>query len=217
MSTPVRTLILDFDGTIGDTSTLIVKTLADTLEALGFPPRTQAEYVSTIALPLPLAFQQLGVTPEDSLQCTDHYVNVQFPKNKSLVPVLPFPGVVDTLREIHRQGITLTIATNRRAPSLIELLKAMDIYTLFSYIVTVVDVPNPKPAGDMALHILRQTSSQPLDTMVVGDTSLDILMGKNARCRTCGVTYGNGSRESLMEAGADCLIDQFHELIKLCV
>jgi phosphoglycolate phosphatase len=48
---------------------------------------------------------------------------------------------------------------------------------------------------------------------VVGDTVFDIDMGRNAGVKTCGVTYGNGSRESL--SNADWLIDDFGKLLEL--
>ena len=51
------------------------------------------------------------------------------------------------------------------------------------------------------------------ETLVVGDMNVDILMGKNAGAKTCGVTYGNGTKEELEEAGADYIIDSFDELI----
>ena len=53
------------------------------------------------------------------------------------------------------------------------------------------------------------------DAVVVGDTSFDILMGKRAGCMTCGVSYGNGSVESLQDAGADIIINDFKALAEL--
>ena len=40
-------------------------------------------------------------------------------------------------------------------------------------------------------------------------------MGRNAHCMTIGVTYGNGSRESLVEAGADAIVDDFAEIAEM--
>lgn len=48
---------------------------------------------------------------------------------------------------------------------------------------------------------------------MVGDTVFDIEMGRNAGTKTCGVTYGNGSRDSLKNA--DWLIDDFSQLLEL--
>jgi phosphoglycolate phosphatase len=51
------------------------------------------------------------------------------------------------------------------------------------------------------------------ETLVVGDMAVDILMGTNARTKTCGVTWGNGTREELKEAGADYIIDRMEDLL----
>lgn len=48
--------------------------------------------------------------------------------------------------------------------------------------------------------------------MVVGDMTYDILMGRRAGAKTCGVTYGNGKESELREAGADYIIHDFAEL-----
>ena len=53
------------------------------------------------------------------------------------------------------------------------------------------------------------------ETLVVGDMAVDILMGANAGAKTCGVSWGNGSREVLKNAGADFIIDRMEELIRI--
>ena len=52
-------------------------------------------------------------------------------------------------------------------------------------------------------------------TLVVGDMNVDILMGLNAGAITCGVTYGNGTRKELEDAGADYIINSIDELIEI--
>ena len=55
------------------------------------------------------------------------------------------------------------------------------------------------------------------ETLVVGDTTFDIEMGNRAGCRTCAVTWGNHSRELLLSACPDLIIDDldylYHELV----
>ena len=53
------------------------------------------------------------------------------------------------------------------------------------------------------------------ETLVVGDMAVDILMGANAGAKTCGVTWGNGRREELEQAGADYIIDRMEELLHI--
>ena len=50
-------------------------------------------------------------------------------------------------------------------------------------------------------------------TLVVGDMGVDILMGARVGCKTVGVTYGNGTREELVQCGADFIICDMKELI----
>ena len=55
------------------------------------------------------------------------------------------------------------------------------------------------------------------DTLVVGDMAVDILMGANAGAKTCGVTWGNGTKEELEDAGATFIIDKIEDLIEITI
>ena len=69
-----------------------------------------------------------------------------------------------------------------------------------------------KPDAEPVTKTLKHYGLKPEDAVVVGDTHFDILMGRNAGCMTIGVTYGNGTRESLVEAGADVVVNDFAEI-----
>ena len=56
------------------------------------------------------------------------------------------------------------------------------------------------------------TATEARDTVVIGDTSFDMEMARNAGAFAVGVTYGNHSEERLRQAGAHLLIDSFAEL-----
>jgi len=75
------------------------------------------------------------------------------------------------------------------------------------------DVQHHKPHPEPVQKILSALQVRPDEALVVGDASYDILMGRNAGCRTCGVTYGNQGAAELREAGADCLVGDFAELL----
>ena len=75
------------------------------------------------------------------------------------------------------------------------------------------DVKEGKPNPEAVNLTLDKYGFKPEEAIVVGDTVFDVRMGINAGTRTCGVTYGNGSRESLAEA--DWLIDDFSHLLDI--
>ena len=70
-------------------------------------------------------------------------------------------------------------------------------------------------APDMVVKILEQLHFKAHEAMVVGDTSFDIIMGKKGGCITCGVTYGNGGQQELLDAGANHIINNFSDILKI--
>jgi len=91
----------------------------------------------------------------------------------------------------------------------------MHIAEYISYVVGADDVKHAKPEPEPVLITLKAMGATADETLVVGDMPVDIMMGRKAGARTCGVTYGNASREQLEAAGADIIIDDFHALIAL--
>lgn len=129
------------------------------------------------------------------------------------VPV--FPGVCETVEEMHRRGLLLTIASSRFRGSLMGFLDDMNLRGYIPYVVSVNDVEHPKPAPDMVLKTLADNALRPDEAVVVGDTVFDIQMAHNAGVRAVGVTYGNGSRSELEAAGAEYVIDEFTQVMRI--
>ena len=211
----MKLIILDFDGTLADTRGLIVKTMQQTLEALGLESRTDDQCAAMIGLPLKQAFTHLlPMTDEMGERCVETYRRI-FNENNALYVIPTFPHVIETLHLLHEQGYTLTIASSRSNRSLMEFVNDMHLNEIIPYVLGAEDVTQAKPHPDPVLQTLKVYGCKPEDALVVGDTWYDIEMGRRAGVRTCGVTYGNGTREELVDAGADFLIDDFGELLKL--
>jgi phosphoglycolate phosphatase len=184
-----------------------------TIRETGLPARTDHECASTIGLPLDGCFEALY--PDESkdtiLLCTDTYRRI-FQENLQTMKPQVFPKVRETLLALKEQGLTLTIASSRWHKSLSELTHDLQIAEYISMLVGADDVVKAKPDPEPVLNTLTALGFRASETLVVGDMNVDILMGRNAGAKTCGVTYGNGTRRELEEAGADYLIDSFDEL-----
>ena len=208
----IKLIILDFDGTLADTRGLIVKTMQQTLEALGLESRTDEQCASMIGLPLKQAFTDLiPMLDEMGGQCVETYRKI-FNENNALYVIPTFPHVMETLYKLHEQGYILTIASSRSNRSLREFVNDMDLNDVIPYVLGAEDVTRAKPHPDPVLQTLETFGCKAEDALVVGDTWYDIEMGKRAGVKTCGVTYGNGTREELIQAGADYLVDDFGKL-----
>ena len=224
----MKYIIFDFDGTIGDSQSLIVKTLQDTMRARKLEVKSDEACAKTIGLRLDEAFVSLfGMSAEEGLECAATYREI-FLDNKKTMIVQPFPHVIETLRELHRQGFILGMASSRNHCSLDGYVKQMQLENIFSSIVAGDDVEHVKPAPDMVFMALGEmkgmknpvTSAESGDVedmldevLVVGDMTFDVDMAHNAGCKACAVTYGNGTREQL--ASAEFIIDDFAELLGL--
>ena len=211
----MKLIILDFDGTLADTRGLIVKTMQQTLDALGLESRTDDQCAAMIGLPLKQAFTTLlPMTDEMGDRCAETYRRL-FYKNNASYKVPAFPNVLETLHLLKEKGYTLTIASSRSRQSLMEFVEDMHLDEVIPYVLGADDVTNAKPHPEPVLKTLEAFGCKPEDALMVGDTWYDIEMGRRAGVHTCGVTYGNGTREELMRAGADILVDDFGGLILL--
>jgi HAD superfamily hydrolase (TIGR01509 family) len=210
-----RLVILDFDGTLADTQPLIVSSLQRTIRALQLPPRSDEQCKTIIGLPLEECFiQLLGVDDAMAKRCAEVYRRVFDEDNHPGVVTL-FPHVLETLTALHDNGLQLAICSSRAHPTLDVFVKTFHLEDYVKMVVGSNDVQHHKPHPEPVQVILSQLKVSPEETLVVGDANYDILMGRNAGCRTCGVTYGNQSADELRAAGADWLIDDFAELLNI--
>lgn len=212
---PIQLIILDFDGTLADTRDNIVRTLQASMHQLGLPVADEAACASTIGLKLDDACRHLY--PDGPADLADRFVEtyreIFFRNKESLVPA-PFPHVLPTLRQLRQRGVVLTIASSRGTGSLHAFIDAMGLRDCISYVLGADSVEHTKPHPEPVLRTLCETGIDAAHTLVVGDMPVDILMGRNAGVQTCGVTYGNATRDQLQAAGADFLIDDFAELLR---
>jgi phosphoglycolate phosphatase len=124
-----------------------------------------------------------------------------------------YPNVIDTLKDLDKQGIILTIASSRSRNTLIKYIENLGLSGIIRYVLGADDVKEGKPHPEAITKTLEKFNIPADQAVMVGDTILDIEMGINAGTKTCGVSYGNGSKASL--AKADWLIDDFKQLLDL--
>ena len=202
----IRLVIFDFDGTLGDSQKLITDTMLATIERLNLPMRSREECARTIGLPLKECFSSIiPMTDGQAEECAEVYSEIFNVKNVPGV-VKAFPGVVETLERLSAQGILMSIASSRSHHSLAKLVEDLELSKYITYLIGADDVVEKKPAAEPVDKTLSHFNIEAHETLVVGDTEFDILMGRNAGTHTCGVTYGNGSKESLEAAKAGWIV-----------
>lgn len=207
-----RNIIFDFDGTLADTAELTVETMHRTNCAMNLSDKSDAECRAMIGyrleeIPSILWADIPGLSERYAATFREIYKST-----KEDFKVRTFPRVIDTMDILKRNGIRMAVASSRSNVSLTELCIELHIDNFLQMVVGGGDVKNGKPAPDPVDLVLATQGWDKVETLVVGDMDVDILMGRAAGTVTCGVTYGNGSVAELKEAGADYLISDFSEL-----
>lgn len=207
--------IFDFDGTLMDTSGVIMATIKATIRDMKMPPRTDDECRAIIGIRTNEAGRHLYPGSDISNEEFASVFRANYDRLKKDASEKTFPGVMETLRILRESGHGLAIASSRRLSSLYDYLDGLGIRDWFGFIVGADNVTNGKPDPEPVLTVLGALGWNAGDTLVVGDADVDIMMGNAAGCRTCAVTYGNGSEEALRNAAPDFTIDSFQDILKI--
>lgn len=212
----VKLVVFDFDGTLGDTLELILRTNHETRKRMGAPEIPDSAIIGTIGIPLGDGIIEMnpGINEADIPVWIKMYREVFDELKHQIVPAL-FPGVKETLAQLYADGLILTVASSRGRESLNDFLQAMGLAPYISYVLGAEDVTRAKPHPDPVLKTLEHFGLTGPEAMVVGDMPVDIQMGLGAGAVTCGVTFGNSSREALSAAGANYVIDSFDKLLSI--
>lgn len=132
----------------------------------------------------------------------------------------PFPGVAETLAMVEPMraaGLRTAVATTKKTLTAERVLHGLGLAGHFDLILGT-EAPMPhKPAPDLLLACARRLAREPGCALMVGDTERDVLAGRAAGMRTCGVTYGVLGAEGLTPHAPDFLVDRFIDLWPLLV
>lgn len=209
-----KNILFDFDGTLANTVRGILITMQETFREMGVAAPSEDAMTQTIGLPLRDALQTLGQLDEAQADEAAAIYRRLFPIYE-VGNVTVFPGVIETLQELHQLGTRMAIVTSRDLPSLNLIMEPRGLMPYFEERLTGSDHITPKPAPDMVLTLLDRMQLRPEETLVVGDTTYDILMGNRAGCPSVAVTYGNHSRQQLLTASPTHVIDDIKEILQL--
>ena len=210
----LRLAVFDLDGTLLDSASSIVEGVRACWSACGFPEPDPVHVRRIIGLPWEESIRAL--IPDAGAAEFARIRNYHDEVARGLRPRPPrdqalFPGAVETLDALEEAGYLLSIITSRSNGRLVDLLEQQGIARRFVALKTVDHGPG-KPNPHLMLQTLSETGVEAADAVMVGDTTFDILMAKNAGTAAVGVSWGVHERHELTEAGAAHVVDAFHEI-----
>ncbi|MCX7205557.1 MAG: phosphoglycolate phosphatase [Proteobacteria bacterium] len=122
-----------------------------------------------------------------------------------------YPGVANTLNELHDCGYRLAIVTNKPERFTLPLLKELGIGNVFDVVVSGDSLATRKPNAEPLQYVMEKLGVSADEFLMVGDSKNDILAARAAGCKVAFVSYGYGESETIPEA--DVTLARFDELM----
>ena len=211
-----KVVMLDFDGTLARTIPAILHASEKMLNMHGYeinPVQVERNF----GLALPEAFRCFAnddnIDDKTMEQMVMEFNTIYRNECEPLIEL--FDGVAETLAALKRAGVILLISSNNIREVLDRLTTRLGIAKYFDGIICADDVVNTKPSPDIALLALERYNIKGSEALVVGDSTYDMDMGREAGCDLCGVSFGSHTPEMLREKGAKYVIDHYSELQKI--
>jgi HAD superfamily hydrolase (TIGR01549 family) len=205
----IRAVVFDLDGTLVDTTGLILNTYMEAIRLLGGAEVTIDDVLANFNIgPTPVVLERfLGrpISPED--------LEVYFLTYEAAISrIEPFPGVGSMLKQLHREGYQLGLFTSatRRAVSLI--LPKTGLNGHFGAIVAGDEVIHSKPAPEGLELVCKKLGVKAEEAAYVGDAEVDLACARSARA--LGIQAAWGSAAGIL-AGDHLVTNQPDELIAL--
>ncbi|GFM87945.1 haloacid dehalogenase [Pseudomonas cichorii] len=204
-------LIFDWDGTLADSVGRIVEAMRTAALKGGMEARDDLAIKGIIGLGLPEAIRTLypHITPSDLLEFRQRYADSYMEMDK--VPSPLFAGVREAIQAFRDEGYRIAVATGKARRGLDRVLKSNDWQDYFD-ITRAADETASKPDPLMLHEIMAHCGVAPERSLMVGDSSFDLLMARNAGMDSVAVGYGAQSLDSLREYQPRLSIESFPEL-----
>lgn len=206
----VRLLVFDLDGTLVDSKVDLANSVNHALGAYGIPAiphQAIYSYVgdgATMLIRRAVGDERNGILHSVLETFLAHY------RMHLLDTTAPYPGVPENLRE-WAGSYRMAVLTNKPLDMSRAVLSGLSLDRYFVDVVGGDSFDSKKPHPDGLLHIIRTQGVSPGETLMVGDSRNDVLAGKQAGARTCGVMYGIGV-DGFTEYPPDFTIGKFPEL-----
>lgn len=211
-----KLVIFDLDGTLLNTIDDLAMSTNHALRLFGYPEHSLAEYRFFVGNGITTLIER--ALPEEARQKDLIYqlrkAFVTYYQLHKTELTQPYPGIPELLTNLHAQGITLAVASNKYHQGTTELIRHFFGEKLFSVVLGQRENIPVKPDPAIVYDILSQTGTSPAETLYVGDSGVDMQTARNSHLTSIGVSWGFRSRKELKENGADYIVDSPEEILE---
>ena len=211
-----RLAIFDCDGTLVDSQANICMAMDDAFARAKLNPPGRLATLQVVGLSLIEAMQMLVPNADHKMHRTmaEHYKKAFWRlRDKGLVEEPLYDGIADVIDALESDGWLLGVATGKSDRGLALCLEAHGLAKRFVTLQTADRHPS-KPHPSMIETAMAEAGASPKTTVMIGDTSFDMLMARAANVRAIGVSWGYHAAEDLHAAGAHAVADHACEIME---
>jgi len=204
-SLPIETVLLDLDGTLIDSVSLILESYRHTTRIHLGRDIPDSHFLAGLGRPLHVEFATFTEDPAEIDAMVTTYREFNLDRHDQLVS--EYPGAVSAVVRLVESGIRVGIVTSKLRETAQRGLDVAGFPDIFEVLIGSGQVDNHKPHPE-PIHRALESMGVPAHTAVyVGDSPHDLVAGREAGTRTAAATWGPFDREQLMECDPDYVLD----------
>lgn len=207
----MKTILFDLDGTITDSGEGIINCALLALEHFNLPLPDRKTMRAFVGPPLHETFIKFGVPEEKADEAVTVYRSRYIPIG--MFENTPYPGVEALLDSLKAQGHKLLIATSKPEWMAVDILKHFGLDKYFDSICGA-SMDTSRSSKDAVIGYLLEKNGTAENMIMVGDTEFDVLGAAKHNIPCIGVSWGYGSTERIISAGAAAVAHSMQELFE---
>jgi phosphoglycolate phosphatase len=209
-----KLVIFDWDGTIMDSIGKIVNCIKCSAQSLNIAPPSDTAIKNIIGLSLEKAMEVLFPSYPTKQTALINAYKAHYKVDATPTPV--FDDVANVLNALKQNGAVLAIATGKGRDGLERLLDQSQLRHFFSATRTSDDAQS-KPSPDMLYQLLAELGVSANEAVMIGDTQIDMAMGRAANMDRIGVTMGVHNAQQLSEYDPIATVDSYQQLQQVLI
>lgn len=206
-------LIFDLDGTLIDSSKDLAISMNATRENFGLPQLDPQLIYSFVGNGAPVLVRRaMGHDASEELVAEALTFFLKYYRAHALEHTLLYAGVREVVEALHAGGNTLAVLTNKPVRISTDIVAALGLAPLFSRVYGGDSFAAKKPDPVGVFRLMEDERFTAAETVMIGDSAVDIQTARNAGIRSCGVAWGFQPESFALQA-PDILIHEPRELL----
>lgn len=208
-------ILFDLDGTLIDSGKGIINAVKYALKKYGIDETNEALLRSFVGPPLNQQFAKCyGFSAEKSLEAV--MVFREYYETKGILENEMYKDIDKVLKHLKEQGNFLMVATSKPEKFAHNILAQHDLEKYFDFIGGSLVDGSRVTKIQVLDHVLKTNEINNADeVLMIGDTKYDMIGAKNFNLKTVAVTYGYGTKEELLAAKPDFVVDTPTEILQI--